>query len=264
LKLSLSGRLFESAQGYRLNRDDFLAFAKGAGYEGVELRYPQMPMETPPEAVEEVKKRLADLGLTWVFGTVEGIHEPALFERSLATMKQHKAGGALFTRCTAFKGEQVPLAQRFADEAAKLGVTLLMQVHANTITDNVEHALDAMTKIGRPNVKLAYDANHLLFDEDTKYADAIAKLRRHIVTMSVQNYKYAPDKTPAADRIKIGPRDYVRALPGDPAGIDYPAVFRELKRVGFDGWVTVMCDCPPVMDNKDLARRWHDYLRPLC
>jgi sugar phosphate isomerase/epimerase len=264
VKLSLSGRLFESAQGYRLNRDEFLAFAKQAGYEGVELRYPQMPMESPVDEVAKVKQQLAQHGLTWVFGTVEGIHEPALFERSLTTMKQHKAGGAHFTRCTAFKSEQIPLAQRFADEAAKMGVTLLMQVHANTITDNVEHALDAMKKLDRPNVKLAYDANHLLFDGDSRYVDAIANLRPYIATMSVQNYKFAPDNTPAADRIKIGSRDYVRAMPGDPAGIDYPAVFRELKRVGFDGWVTVMCDCPPGMDNKDLAQRWHDYLRPLC
>lgn len=264
MKLSLSGRLFESARGYRLGRDDFLSFAREAGYDGVELRYPQMPMETPPEEVANVRGRLAELGLTWVFGTVEGIHEPALLERSLATMRQHAAGGALFTRFTVFKPEQVPLAQRFADEAARRGTTLIMQLHAGTVVDNVARAQEALRRIDRPNVKLAYEPNHLLFDGDASYIDAVAQLAPHIAAVSLQNYKPAPAGTPADQRIAIGGRDWARALPGDPAGVDLPAVFRALHGVGFDGWATVMSDCPPDMDPGQLARQWHDYLRPLC
>lgn len=265
MKLSLSGRLFESAQGYRLNRDDFLAFAKRAGYEGVELRYPQMPMETPADEVQEVRRQLAEHGLTWVFGTVEGIHEPALFERSVATMKQHKAGGALFTRFTIFKPEQIGLGQKFADEAAKIGATLLMQVHANTVTDTAPHALEAMKKLDRPNVRLAFDANHLLFDDpDTRYVDAVAELAPHIAAMSVQNYKVAPADAPADQRIRIGQREWVRAAPGDRDAVDFPAVVEALKKIGFTGWATVMCDCPPSVDPEQLSRRWHDYLRPMC
>ena len=79
----------------------------------------------------------------------------------------------------------------------------------------------------------------------------------------MQNYKLATDQTPAGERIKINNRDFARAMPGDPAGIDPPAVFAAFQRIGFDGWATVMCDCPAEMDPKDLARQWADYLRPL-
>ncbi len=65
IKLSLSGRLFESAKGYVLGRDEFFAFAKATGYQGVEVRYPQLPMETPADEVAKVRRQLADLGLDW-------------------------------------------------------------------------------------------------------------------------------------------------------------------------------------------------------
>ena len=52
-------------------------------------------------------------------------------------------------------------------------------------------------------------------------------------------------------------------LPGDPDAIDLPAVFDGLKKIGFDGWATVMCDCLPGMDPRELSRRWHAALAPL-
>lgn len=264
MKLSLSGRLFESREGYRLNRDAFLAFAKEAGYEGVELRYPQMPLETPAGEVARVRQQLADLGLTWVFGTVEGIGDPRLYERSVATMKQHVAGGALFTRFTVAKPEQIPVAQRFADEAAAAGATLIMQLHSNTMTDNVDRALDTLRRLDRPNIKLAFDANHLLFDGDTRHVEAVERLFPHVATLSLQNYKHAPPAAPAEERITINGKDYVRATPGDPDAIDFPAILRKFCDLGFDGWATVMCDTPPGQDPQQLARQWHAYLKPLC
>ena len=261
MKLSLSGRVFESAAGYSLDRDDFLAFGRDAGYAGVELRYPQMPMETPTEQVVQVRGRLEQFGLTWVFGTVEGIVEPAMFERAVATLEQHVAGGALFTRFTIFDPDQIEAAQRFADEAAARGAMLIMQLHNGTLPDNVPHALETMAKIDRPNVKLAYDANHLVFDGDMRYVDAIDALAPHIAAVSLQNFK--PAAAGAADCITIGDNDYVRALPGDPEGVDFAAVSEGLKRIGFDGYATVMCDCIPGMDPQALAKQWQAHLAPL-
>src|SRR5688572_15015504 len=128
MKLSLSGRLFESPKGYTLGLDEFLAFAKKTGYDAVEIRYPQLPDETPSSRLAEVRKQLVDHGLTWVFGTVEGITDDKLFERALRTLDNNLSCGCHFTRFTVTKPEQIEAAQRFADAAAKRGAKLIMQV----------------------------------------------------------------------------------------------------------------------------------------
>jgi 3-oxoacyl-[acyl-carrier protein] reductase len=122
MKLSLSGRLFESPKGYTLALEEFLTFSRKTGYDGVEIRYPQLPMETPKSKLADVKKMLGDQGLTWVFGTVEGIADDKVFERSLRTMDNNLSCGCLFTRFTITKPEHIPIAQRFADEGAIVAI----------------------------------------------------------------------------------------------------------------------------------------------
>lgn len=263
MKLSLSGRLFEAKGGYSLSLEEFLKFARETGYQGVEIRYPQLPMETPKSRLAEVKKQLDDLGLTWVFGTVEGITDDKVFERSLRTMDKNLSCGCQFTRFTITKPEHIPLAQKFADEAAKRSARLIMQLHANTLPDNIAHALDTMQKINRVNVGLSYEANHLVFDGDMNYADAVRQLAKHIVAVSVQNFKVAPPGTPQSETFAVNNKTWMRALPGDPEAIDFPSVFRALKAIGFNGFVTPMTDPIPGMDHRELAKRYYEFLRRL-
>jgi sugar phosphate isomerase/epimerase len=261
MKLSLSGRLFESPKGYTLGLDEFLAFAKQTGYDGVEIRYPQLPFEAALSRLAAVKKQLTDQGLTWVFGTVEGITDEKLFERALRTLDNNLSCGCLFTRFTITKPEQIEVAQRFADAAAKRGAKLIMQVHSNTLPDNVPHALDTIQKINRPNVGLAYEANHLMFDGDMNYAEAVPKLAKYIFAVSVQNFKSAPPNAPHS--FVVNGKTYVRAIPGDPEAIDFPPVFKALKAARFDGFVTVMTDAIPGMDSRALSKAWLEYLKRL-
>lgn len=262
MKFALSGRLFESRGGYSLSLEEFLQFAAGAGYAGVELRYPQVPMETPASRLAEIRQRLADLGLTWVFGTVEGIGDDRLFERALRTLDNNLSCGCGLTRCTVARPEHIPWARRFADEAARRGARLVMQLHANTLLDSVPRVLETLALIDRPNIGLSYEPNHLVFDGDRKYADAVHTLSRHIVAVSVQNYKRAPEGAPHA--ITVNGAAWVRALPGDPEAIDFPSVFKALKAIGFDGFVTVMTDAVPGMDSRELARIYAGYLKQLA
>jgi sugar phosphate isomerase/epimerase len=136
-----------------------------------------------------------------------------------------------------------------------------MQLHANTLPDNVPHTLDTFAKISRPNVGLAYEANHLVFDGDKNYEDAVYKLEKHIVAVSVQNFKPAPDGAPHT--FKVNNKTWVRALPGDPEAIDFPSVFKALKAIRFDGFVTPMTDAIPGIDSRDLSKRYVEFLKPL-
>lgn len=259
MQLSLSGRLFEAKGGYALSLEEFLRFARTTGYTGVEIRYPQLPVETPAARLREVKALLADLGLTWVFGTVEGIADEQRFERALRTMDNNLSCGCLMTRFTVSKPEHLPWAQKFADEAARRNARLVMQLHANTLVDNVPHVIETFAQLNRPNIGLSFEPNHLLFDGDRNYVAAVAPLARLIVAVSVQNYKAAPEGAPHS--IKINSTTWIRALPGDPEAVDFQAVFNALKAIRFDGFATVMTDTIPGMDGRDLAKRYYEYLK---
>ncbi|MSR65058.1 MAG: hypothetical protein EXS18_04670 [Verrucomicrobiae bacterium] len=67
--------------------------------------------------------------------------------------------------------------------------------------DNVPNVLDTFAKINRPNVGLAYEAKHLVFDGDTNYADAVHKLAKLIVAVSVQNFRIS-NPLPMARRLR--------------------------------------------------------------
>ena len=208
MKLALSGRLFESRGGYTMDLDAFLRFARETGWDGVEIRYPQLPLETPPERLTAVRKLLEELGLTWVFGAVEGIVDDTAFARAVRMLDLHESVGCRFTRFTVFKPEHIAWAQRFADEAARRGRRLVMQVHAGTLPNNVPNAVETLRLIDRPNVGLSFDACHLRFDGDENVAAGVRALGDCIWGVSIQNYKPAPQGAARESVIQINARPF--------------------------------------------------------
>jgi sugar phosphate isomerase/epimerase len=256
MKLALSGRLFEAQDGYTLDLEAFLKFARECGYDGVEIRYPQLPLETPAARIEDTAALLKTLGLEWSFGAVEGIVGDAAFERAARMLDVHRLCGCQFTRFTVSKPDEIVWAQRFADEAARRGLRVITQLHNGTLTDNVPHALDTLHRIGRPNVGLAFEPNHLRFDGNEQYAEAIQALRDCIFCISIQNFRPARPSDAKEALVRVNGRAYVRAMPDDPEGLDFPKIFASLREVGFDGFATVMADVAPGLDRCDVARRY--------
>ena len=256
MKFALSGRLFESGSGYTLGLKEFLAKARNLGYTGVEIRYPQLPLETSPAAVAEVADWLREFNLAWVFGTVEGIVGDEAMARAVGMLRVHQRCGCLFTRCTVAKPEHLDWARRFADEAARLDQRVVIQLHNGTLADTVPHALDTLARIDRPNVGLAYEACHLRFAGSEHYAEAIRELGDRIFCVSLQSYKAAGPSDPPEQRVMVNGQPYVRALPDDPDGIDFAAIFRVLREIGFDGYATLMADAAPGWEREALARSY--------
>ena len=256
MKLALSGRLFETQTGYTLDLEAFLEFARACGYDGVEIRYAQLPLETPSAKLDETAALLGTLGLAWSFGAVEGIVGETAFERAVRMLDVHRRCGCRFTRFTVSRPDDIVWAQRFADEAARRGLRLITQLHNGTLTDNVAHSLDTLERIGRPNVGLAFEACHLRFDGNEQYAEAIRPLRDRLFGVSLQSFKPAGRTDPKEMLVHVNGRPYVRALPGDPEGTDFQKIFGVLREVGFGGFATVMADVAPGMDRCEVARRY--------
>ncbi len=265
MQLALSGRLFEIQTGYTLDLEAFLKFARECGYDGVEIRYPQLPLETPSAKLDETGALLKTLGLAWSFGAVEGIVGEAAFERAVRMLDVHRRCACRFTRFTVSRPDEIVWAQRFGDEAARRGLRLVTQLHNGTLTDNVPHSLETLERIGRPNVGLAFEPNHLRFDGNEQYAEAIRRLRDFIFCVSIQNFKPARPTDAKEMLVRVNGRAYVRALPGDPEGLDFPKIFASLREVGFDGFATVMADVAPGLDRCEVARRYqtscHEFMQ---
>ena len=263
MKFALSGRIFESQGGYTLGLRNFLATAARLGYEGVEIRLPQLPLETPADKADQVAGWLREFKLDWVFGTVGGIVGDEALADAVGMLRLHQRCGCLFSRFTLAKPEDIEWGKRFADEAASLDHKVIMQLHNGTLTDTVPHCIETLSLLDRPNAGLAFEACHIRFAGSERYAEAIRELRDRIFSVSLQNYKPALPVDPPETRITINNRPYVRAFPGDPDGIDFAEVFQALHEIGFDGYATVMADAAPGADRTVLARDYLNMCRSL-
>ena len=261
MQLGLSGRLIEAGGGYTLPIDDFLQWSRELGFDGVEIRYPQLPLETPADQQDHVAARLRALELTWVFGTVEGLVGEDALARAVGMMNLHNRCGCRFTRFSVSQPEHIAWARRFADEAARLGRRLIMQLHNGTLADTVPRALETLRLIDRANVGVAYEPCHLRFAGCEAYTDGIRALGDRLFCVSLQNYKAADPGDSPESRVMVNGQAYVRAWPGAPAGIDFGAVIRTLRAAGFDGFATVMADAAPGQDREALARRYLEVCR---
>ena len=106
MKLSLSGRLWESPKGYRITLKEHIAEAAYIGYEGIEVRYPLLPSQ---DEIPTVNKLLKQYKIKAVFAFCAGlpVDEKSTLDaqRVISTMKEL---GASFVRITISKEEDLP------------------------------------------------------------------------------------------------------------------------------------------------------------
>lgn len=258
--LGLSGRLIETGTGYALDMEDFLDLVRRTGYQGVEIRSGQVSAATSEEEVKQVRSWLDARGLCCAFLTAASLADAETVEAQTKLLDHAVALGCRHIRVH-FLAEAVSVAQAYADRAADRGLRLISQLHNGTAFANVDMAIEMLGKIDRDNFGVAFEACHLVFDGQEDCGEgAVKRLGDRIFTVSLQAYKLAPSRdTP--NSLVINDKPWVRALPGDPEGPDLRSVFRGLKAIGFDGFVTVMCDAYPGMGHEELAVRWRQHLQ---
>ncbi len=153
-----------------------------------------------------------------------------------------------------------------ADAVQPYGVTLGIQNHHDVGVDT-EALLELLGDIGRPNVKLMFDAwSPALRGEDLYLA--ARKAAPHTVATTCADYVRLPRYAYVAEAVNYRSLEpsLVRAVPMGEGFIDYEAFFRGLREGGFDGWVNYEM-CSPLRgggseNNLDAcARRFLDYFR---
>jgi sugar phosphate isomerase/epimerase len=236
VKLSLSGRVIEVDYKYcEIPVTEFLEFAKHTGYEAVELRATQITADTPSAQVESFGRKARELALGISAFTAAGVKEDdsgfKLLDRYAAIARDLgceylKIGGSLAWLSSA------------AERVAPCGLKLASQIHTGGPFEQTEQAVKSLAAIAKENFGLFYDAANLLEAGETDWAPGIRRLGKHIFQVSVQNV--CPAESNASGHTwELGGKRYRRCRFGETGGVDYPAVFKALGEIGFEGYVTV-------------------------
>jgi sugar phosphate isomerase/epimerase len=124
-----------------------------------------------------------------------------------------------------------------AEHAEQEGTLLLIEPEPGLLIETADQFLELMDHIDSPAVALNFDIGHF-YCVGNEPEPTIHKLARHIRHVHLEDI--------AATRV------HHHLIPGEGA-IDFAAVFRALRAIGYQGWITV--ELYPYVDDPDAAAR---------
>ena len=127
--------------------------------------------------------------------------------------------------------------------AADYGIRLSCENHFGTMTTTAHKTMDVIKYIDHPNVGILYDQANLAFFPAEEYEEAIDLQKDHIFYCHVKDLIYRggkpqPFKSDSVSHISEEIRTVYSRIPGDGV-LDWPAILRKLKSVGYDGWLSL-------------------------
>ncbi|MFH1005869.1 MAG: TIM barrel protein [Candidatus Latescibacterota bacterium] len=260
MKLSLSGRLIEIEYRFcERSVPEFMRFAHECGYEAVELRATQITTDTTPEEAVAFRRVADELGI----GVSCVIPPRAPEEDAGLGQLEEFADIVKILGCDTLKtwSGQVGWIREACDMLGARGMTIVAQTHTGIPFSTVASCLNTLGQVNRTNFGLQYDPANL-FEAQAEYGEeAIGQLGKYLHQLSVQNIALAEPDEPNVWEHEG--RHYKRCLLGDPDGLDFASVFRGLRTLGFDGYVTVNEPKPTITDVGPFARKTAEELRKL-
>lgn len=272
MKLSLSVRIAEapgSKEKTVMDLDSLIRVARQNGYQALCMRASQAGIHTPPEAVREMQRKIraAGLAVSMVTGDFPIVYNNAQGPQCLRDIAPYldlaEAFGADLIRVCMKKDEDIPWAQRAADQARERSVRLAHQSHIESLFETVEGSLRVLRAVGRPNFGLIYEPANLLACGQAYGRETLEKFASHLFNVYVQNHRvHAGGRTVQ----KTWVRGEVRLDPiplWEKGGVNFEEVFAGLAAVGYRGWVTVHQAYAEIMPPEEAAARSARYLKPL-
>jgi sugar phosphate isomerase/epimerase len=154
-----------------------------------------------------------------------------------------------------------------ARRAADSGVTLAVQNH-HDIANHHDALLELLSEIDEPNCQAAFDAWAPAL-QGADLAEAVRKLGSRIVHTTVADYVRRPRFRYESSLVNFLPQPpAVSAVPMGQGIVNYPAFFKALSEVGYNGFAAYEM-CSPLRgggseDNLDrCARRFLEYMTEL-
>ena len=272
MKLSLSVRVAEPPKQKdvaALPIEQLAPRAKELGFDGLSMRASVVSVDSPPERVAAVRELLdgLDLSVSTVCGDI-----PLASNSTEAVTAIRNIGpyldlaerlGAPMVRVMMQSEEDIPHAQRASDEAAERGHKLVHLTHWGTLFETVGDALAAIDAVDRPNFGAAFEPANLFACGGAYGPGALERLLPHLFNVFLSNVRLDPDSPVSFPSRRRG-MVTLRYVPvDDSSAIRMQPLIAALKRLGYDGWITVH---QPSGDGEDIdaaMRRASAFFGPL-
>jgi sugar phosphate isomerase/epimerase len=271
MKLSLSVRVAEKFHAKReaaLPLGELAELATRAGFHALCMRASQLGTHTPPDQVTQGRALLEAQGLavSMVTGDFPIPENSAEAPQALRHIAPHldlaQALGADLIRVGLHCEEDIPWAQRAADQAAERGIRLAHQCHTRSLFEQVDESLQVLRRIGRANFGLIYEPANLDLCGQDYGLGTIEKFAPYLFNVYLQNQRLDPQ---GSAKLSTWCRGEVRfdLIPlWEPGGIAFAPLMETLEKIGYTGYVT--SHQAALVEPKTMINRTAQYLRSLA
>jgi sugar phosphate isomerase/epimerase len=272
MKLSLSVRIaeqFSSKEKASMPLAELADLAKLAGYDALCMRASQVGIQSPPERVEQAASVLRQRGLSvsMVTGDFDIVynneHGPACLRNIAPYVRLAKQLKAPLLRVALKTKDDIPWAQRAADEAAADGIRLAHQCHTQSLFETVAGIEETLEQIQRANFGLIYEPANLELCGQDYGEQTVRRLAPWIFNVYLQNQMLKPDGKLSLNTWCRGVVRFDLIPIHQPGGIEFESIFANLAAVGYRGPVTVHQAGSEGESPREAAARTAEYLRPL-
>lgn len=219
--------------------------AAASGYSALCMRASQVGVHSPKAAVQDAAATLRKqgLGVTMVTGDFDIVYNndagPNCLRQIGPYLELALALGAPMLRVALKKEEDIPWAQRAADEAVERGLKLVHQCHTQSLFETVDGIERTLRGVRRPNFGLVLEPANLELCGQDYGAKTVRRLAPWIFNVYLQNQVLKPDGKVTLNTSCRGPVAFDLAPIHQSDGIDFARVFEALAAINYRGPVTV-------------------------
>ncbi len=248
MKLSLSGRILQGAP--ETTTPDFIRLARDTGFDMVELRANQVPLESTDADLCELRRVLDESGVgisMIVVGDADQADQWADIARAL---------GASNLRVNGTVEALSAAAESLPDD-----LRLVFQMHSGSPFENVAQTADSLAHIPSDRFGVMPEPANLLFSGETWSNDLFMPLKGRIFGCNAQSIALDPasdTKVPMNDGRQV---PYSRRPWSDNAELGFPAFVAALRAVEYDDYINFIDPFLPGTSVRDLAADTAEYAR---
>ena len=248
MKLSLSGRILQGAP--EMTTPDFIGLARDTGFDLVELRAKQVPLESSDAELVALRKILDDaqIGVSMiVIGNAD---------QAMSWVRVARALGATNLRANGTVDTLSAAAESLPDD-----LRLVFQMHSGSSFENVAHAVDSLGKIPSTQFGLMPEPANLLFAGETWHDELFVPLKGRIYGCNAQSIAL-DEKSDTAVKMNDGRKvPFSRCAWPDNKALGFADFISALRAVGYDDFINFIDPSQPGMSVYDLAKSTADYAR---
>jgi len=249
MKLSLSGRILQGGAP-EMSTTDFIHLAQETGFDMVELRPDQVPVDSSDADLVAVRKVLDDAGVGVSMIVVGGIAELASWVRVA------RALGTTHLRASGSEEELGAAAELLPED-----LRLVSQMHSQSPFENVALAAETLVRIPDTRFGVMPEPANLLFAGEKWTPDLFILLKERIYGCNAQSIALDPSSD-----TQVGMNDgrqvpYSRLDWAANTELDFPGFIAALQAIGYDGFINFIDPFQPGQTVRDLAASTAAYAR---